>query len=170
MIIYLDVDDVVADWYTAAQEFLKIKWRREDNYRIPYDEWIKLKNASRFYRDLPLKENAHDLVNWCQAYCDTNPGTELRFLTAIPHNNDMPWAIQDKVWWCHEHFPDIPCFLGPYSEDKQQHCRPGDILIDDRHSNCEEWIAAGGMAHIYTDWPTCEKWLLETLINGHIPQ
>jgi hypothetical protein len=36
--------------------------------------------------------------------------------------------------------------FGPYSKDKHQHCRPGDILIDDRSSNIEEWQAAGGIA------------------------
>jgi hypothetical protein len=40
------------------------------------------------------------------------------------------------------------------------HCRnPGDILIDDRRSNCEEWIAVGGAAHQYKEWPECKVWL-----------
>ena len=36
--------------------------------------------------------------------------------------------------------------FGPYSKDKWQHCNAGDILIDDRQSNIDEWRAAGGIA------------------------
>jgi 5'(3')-deoxyribonucleotidase len=165
MIIYLDIDDVVADWHEAAQVFLKRRWDKTGE-RIPHDEWERIKDNSRFYRDLPLREGANELVAWCKAYADTNPGTEVRFLTAIPKGNDMPWAVQDKVWWAHEHFPGIPLFIGPYSHDKHVHCQPGDILIDDRTSNCEEWIAAGGKSHIYRHWSECQKWLEDTLIYG----
>ena len=61
-----------------------------------------------------------------------------------------------------EHFPNIPVFFGPFSYDKYRHCAsPEDILIDDRTSNCEEWISAGGKAHIYRNWPDCKVWLEE---------
>jgi hypothetical protein len=36
--------------------------------------------------------------------------------------------------------------FGPFSKDKYVHCHAGDVLIDDRTSNCEEWRAAGGIA------------------------
>jgi 5'(3')-deoxyribonucleotidase len=160
------MDDVVADWYTAAQDFLKLRWKREDNYRIPHDEWVKLKNASRFYRNLPLKEHAHDLVNFCRQLKADGHIKDLLFLSAIPRSNDMPYAIQDKVWWANDHFPGIPVFLGPYSHDKAHHCEQGDILIDDRHSNCEQWEQdGGGLAHIYTTWEKCKPWLISTLIK-----
>ena len=160
--IYLDMDDVVADWHTAAQEFLKMRWEKE-NERIPKSDWDKIKQYSRFYLDLPLKENAYDLVSWVSAYCLTHSGTNARFLTAIPHDDSMPFAAQDKVWWANKHFPGWPVFIGPYSHDKWKHCQPGDILIDDRHSNCNEWVSAGGLAHPYRDWPTCKVWLEQTL-------
>lgn len=162
MIIYLDMDDVVADWHEAAQQFLKRRWDKKGE-RIPQDEWNRIKQNSRFYRHLPLREGARDLVKWVEAYCQAHPGTEYRFLSAIPRDNDMPWAPQDKVWWAHEHFPGWPVFIGPYSHDKHHHCEPGDILIDDRTSNCMEWADAGGRSHIYTNWPECKEWLENTL-------
>ena len=164
MIIYLDMDDVVADWRTAAEEFLQLKFPNGDQWaRIPQDKWIKLKNASRFYRHLPLKEGAVELVEFCKRAVELGMADEVRFLSAIPRNNDMPWAVQDKVWWAHEHFPNIPVFVGPYSHDKHVHCRPGDILIDDRTSNCEDWTRVGGLAHIYRTWEACRPWLEQTL-------
>jgi hypothetical protein len=36
--------------------------------------------------------------------------------------------------------------FGPYSKDKQYHAQPGDILVDDRTSNCTEWNAVHGIA------------------------
>jgi hypothetical protein len=165
MRIFLDMDDVVADWHTAAQNFLKIRWNKEGD-RIPQQDWNRIKMSSRFYRDLPLKENAHDLVQYCRKAVDDGNADSLAFLSALPRNNDMPWAPQDKVWWAHEHFEGIPVFLGPYSSDKWQHCTPGDILIDDRPSNCEEWIKAGGLAHIYLSWELCKPWLDSILLGN----
>ena len=68
------------------------------------------------------------------------------FLTAVPKGNDVKWAFYDKVNWATTHYPDIPVMFGPYSHDKHVHCKLGDVLIDDRTSNCEEWRHAGGVA------------------------
>jgi hypothetical protein len=70
----------------------------------------------------------------------------LMFLTAVPKGNDVKWAFYDKVNWATTHYPDIPVMFGPYSHDKHVHCKLGDVLIDDRTSNCEEWRHAGGVA------------------------
>jgi hypothetical protein len=139
-----------------------MRWHKE-NERIPQEDWDKIKMNARFYRHLPLKENAHDLVQFCRDAVSNGLADELRFLSALPRNNDMTWAVWDKVLWAQEHFPGIPVFLGPYSYDKYKHCKPGDILIDDRTSNCEEWIAAGGHSHIYRTWEACRPWLEQTL-------
>jgi len=162
MKIYLDMDDVVADWMGYARAYLKQpNW--QEGEMLPDSTWRRLKDDQRMYSKLPLKANAYDLVEWCRNYCKAN-NAELYFLSAIPHGNDMPWAVQDKVFWAQEYFPDIPVFLGPYSHQKYMHVRePGDILIDDRRSNCEEWERAGGRAHIYKDWFACKIWLEQTL-------
>ncbi len=159
MNIYLDMDDVVADWINYAKDFLKLRWDHEAGERIPQDEWNHLKNDSRFYLNLPLKAGAMDLVSYCRTLVDTGRAESLQFLTALPHDYSMPYAAQDKVWWADRHFKGIPVFLGPFSHDKWRHCKPGDILIDDRHSNCQEWRDAGGKAHEYRTWESCKLWL-----------
>ena len=169
MIIYLDMDDVVADWRTAAEDFLQLKFPNGDQWaRIPDEKWQELKRNSRFYRHLPRKKDADVLVEYCRMAVAMGEAEDVRFLSAIPHNNDMPWSIQDKVWWAHEHYEGIPVFLGPYSHDKHVHCQPGDILIDDRTSNCEEWIRAGGHAHIYRTWEECKPWLEQILNHPNV--
>ncbi len=72
-------------------------------------------------------------------------------MTAVPKGNDIQYAFFDKVEWAQKYFPGVPVFFGPYSKDKYQHCKVGDILIDDRISNIEEWRAAGGLAIHHVD-------------------
>jgi 5'(3')-deoxyribonucleotidase len=157
--IYLDMDDVVADWLTTAYEILERRWDMGE--RIPNEEWAKLKKEFRFYRNLPLKPGAKELVAYCQNLVATGKADSLYFLTALPHDYSVPYAAQDKVWWANDHFPGIPVFFGPFAHDKWRRCTPGDILIDDKTSNCEEWRGAGGLAHIYKNWEDCEVWLEE---------
>jgi hypothetical protein len=164
MKIFLDMDDVVADWKSFAQSLVGRVWDDKIKH-LPDHEWKKVKEYDRFYRDLPVKAGAHDLVNYCRSYAAEN-NYPLAFLTALPHDDDMPYAAYDKVIWAQHNFPNIPVFFGPYSGDKWKHCTPGDILIDDRISNCNEWTEVGGIAHIYTTWENCKPWI-EEILNGH---
>jgi 5'(3')-deoxyribonucleotidase len=158
------MDDVVADWQGHVEQMLDYKFAKDE--RLPDGKWRRLKDNQRLYSELPVRKGAVELVNWVTDYADAT-GSQVFFLSAIPKGNDMPWAPQDKVFWGQEYFPDIPVFLGPYAHQKYMHVRnPGDILIDDRRSNCEEWERAGGRAHIYKDWFVCKKWLEDTLLNG----
>lgn len=154
------MDEVVADFKSYAEEFFQRKL--DDRERLPPDEWAKLSDNQRLYRDLKVKDGAYELIDCLKKYCNhTNTG--LFFLTAIPRNNDVPYAVMDKVEWCQQYFPGIPVFIGPRSFEKVLRCKPGDILIDDRLSNITEWKNAGGLSHRYTTWPKCKEWLEETL-------
>lgn len=145
---YLDMDGVVADWERAAAEFFGRPQRTPDpttGYSNTPEEWAALKQQSRFYRDLPLMPRVDELVTLARTYRD-RLGWDLLFLTAVPKDDDVPWAYYDKVLWAQERFPDIPVHFGPHSWDKWRHCRPGDILVDDRKDNCQQWRDAGGTA------------------------
>jgi len=145
---YLDMDGVVADWDTAASQFLNRPTRGADprtHYKNTPEEWLRIKTQARFYRTLPLMPRCRELVDLARRYRD-GLGWNLLFLTAVPKDDDVPWAFSDKVLWAQEHFPDIPVHFGPHSWDKYKHCKSGDILVDDRPDNCSSWIAAGGLA------------------------
>ena len=145
---YLDMDGVVADWESAAAEHFGRPVRLNGVERTPSNtpgEWDSIKTQTRFYRTLPLMQRVEELVSLARGYRD-QLGWQLLFLTAVPKNDDMPWAFYDKVLWAGERFPDIPVHFGPHSWDKHKHCGAGDILVDDRASNCTEWRAAGGIA------------------------
>ena len=78
----------------------------------------KVKAKQRFYRDLPIKPGAYELVEYCQDLLSKGKIESLAFLTALPHDYSVPYAAQDKVWWAHERFEGIPVFFGPFSHDK----------------------------------------------------
>lgn len=148
--IYLDMDGVVANWDLAAEQYIG-RPRRPDphdpdaEHRWAHQDWLKIRGNQRFFSDLPLMPGALELADQAREFRDYL-GWELMFLTAIPRHNDCPWAFHDKMTWANRHFPDIPVHFGPYSHDKQTHCRPGDVLVDDRTSNILEWRAQGGTA------------------------
>jgi 5'(3')-deoxyribonucleotidase len=140
--IYLDMDDVIADFKSYAVRVLRKKSNEE---KWPHEDWVRLKDNHRLYRDLDKTVEADQLVDYCRQLCSQH-GWNLMFLTAVPKGNDVHWAFYDKVHWAATHYPDIPVMFGPFSKDKHVHCQSGDVLIDDRTSNCEEWRSAGGIA------------------------
>ena len=137
------MDGVVADWETAAEQH--IQHQRDINSLWPDAEWEKIRGVDHFYRHLPEMPRAHDMIALARRFRD-ELGWNLYMLTAIPHKNDMHHVFHDKIDWVAERWPDVRVHFGPYSHDKHHHCQQGDILVDDRASNCEEWQAAGGQA------------------------
>lgn len=146
--VYLDMDGVVADFNRYARQVL----RRSDfdGHTWPDEEWSRLRDNPRLYQNLEKTEHADQLVAICKKFC-LEKGYNLLFLTAVPKKNDVHWAFYDKVLWAQRYFPEIPVMFGPYSVDKQQHCQPGDILIDDRPANIQEWNSSGGIGIHYRD-------------------
>ena len=145
---YLDMDGVVADWDTAAMAYIgNTHWQDPElgGYSLTADQWNKLAQYTRFYRNLPIMPRSVELVTLARRYRD-ELGWDLLFLTAVSHLNDVPWAYNDKVLWAQDTWHDIPVHFGPHASDKWRHCRPGDILVDDRADNCAQWQQAGGVS------------------------
>lgn len=142
--LYLDMDGVVADWLAGATRIIGYELS-DPNAMYPNEDWAKIRAEKRIFRNLPKTKRADELVALARQFRD-ELGYDLRFLTAIPHNNDVPYCFQDKIEWVQEYYPDIPVFFGPYSVDKWRHCSPGDILVDDRLDNCTTWTEHQGRA------------------------
>ena len=146
--LYIDMDGVVADWDTGCELILGVrrpgKEQNEDG-RWSHEQWLKIRDTQRFFRNLPKMHLADELVDLARRFRDER-NYDVRFLTAIPRGNDAPWSFQDKVDWVRDYYPDIPVFFGPFSHDKKHHCKPNDILVDDRLSNIDDWLEAKGRA------------------------
>jgi len=148
--LYIDMDGVVADFDEYAHRALGFP---PSAGIYPDDKWRQLAKNPRLYRDLIPTSYAHELYQECVKFCLRN-NYKWAFLTAVPKGNDVKFAFYDKVEWAQKHFPGVPVFFGPFSKDKHQHCKPGDILIDDRTSNVEEWRAVGGFAILHKNLET----------------
>lgn len=141
---HLDLDGVVADWITGVAKIVGYELSDPNAY-YPPEDWIKIRDNQRMFLELPKMKHADEMVALARKFRD-ELGYELVFLTAIPHYNDIHWVFWDKMSWVQKYYPDIPVHFGPYSQDKQKHCKPGDILVDDRPDNCDQWTQAGGIA------------------------
>jgi 5'(3')-deoxyribonucleotidase len=140
--IFLDMDGVVADWEARAAQL--VGYSIDSDTRYPDEDWAKLQADDHFYRHLPLCPGAEQLVSTALELGHER-SMPVYFLTALPHKNDMPWSIWDKTQWAMQHFPGVPVWFGPYSVDKYLRAGPGNILIDDRVSNINQWVNAGGI-------------------------
>jgi hypothetical protein len=138
--LYLDMDGVVADFDEYAHRTLGLP---PSGGIYADDQWAKLAANPRLYKELKKTPYADRLVEFCDKISKDNKW-EFKFLTAVPKGNDVPWAFYDKMSWALFYYPSIPVMFGPYSKDKHHHCKPGDILIDDRELNIKDWRAAGG--------------------------
>ena len=146
--LYLDMDGVVADFDEYASRILGPMPPHQGIY--PEEQWQQIASNPRLYRELKKTNYADILVELATHLCKAKEW-ELMFLTAVPKANDLKWAFYDKMIWAQLLFPGIPVMFGPYSKDKWRHCHSGDILIDDRVSNIEEWRSAGGIAIHHTN-------------------
>lgn len=143
--LYIDMDGVVADFNEFARRVLRPEKYDPTSERWGTEEWSTLRDYPHLFRKLPKTAMADQLISLARRFRN-ELGWNLYFLTAVPQKDDVPDAFYDKVCWVQEYYPDITVRFGPHSWDKQKHCVPGDILVDDRMSNCEEWQAVGGIA------------------------
>ena len=139
--LYLDMDGVVADFDEYALRTHSIPAM---GGVYPPEIWEKIAQNKRIYRELKKTSYADMLVETCRELAQSKKW-QLIFLTAVPKGNDVKWAFYDKMIWAQLLYPGIPVHFGPYSKDKYKHCSEGDILIDDRLSNINDWKNAGGV-------------------------
>jgi 5'(3')-deoxyribonucleotidase len=161
--IFLDMDGVVADFDGYAEPL--VGYRTPGGVRYNDPDWKKISANKRLYSQLAKCPNADRVVNEVLRIANEH-GYEVRFLTAIPRQNDVPWAFWDKIKWIERYYPNIPVWFGPYSVDKQVHYQPGDILIDDRDSNIEEWRSRGGRAILHEGDVIATLFELRSLVDG----
>lgn len=168
--IYIDLDDVTADFIGYVNKALGTNY--PIGVGVSQADWLTIRDShNRIFADL---EPSADFVQIFRRIVETVGPNNAAFLTALPHPDPhCTWAYapMDKVGWvtqyCIDNGPEyaIPIFLGPYAHDKYKHCEVGDMLIDDNATNCAEWEAAGGIAHLYRTAADCQLFL-DTIFNN----
>lgn len=140
-IIYVDMDGVLVNFNGRIRELFGKDFIDLDNNWV----WNVLLKIPNLYRDLNPMDDY--LVLW-SAIRHLNP----KILTAIPSKVEMSIeAMQDKIEWIEKHInKNIEVLFGPYSINKQNYCRYGDVLIDDNYLNINQWNAKGGIGILHT--------------------
>ena len=141
MIIFVDMDEVIADTYGAHIELYNAEFSQQLNTQICLgsEVWQKVPkehqksvrlHATRkgFFRDLnPIKYSQEILKELSEKH-------EVYIASAAMQ---YPNSLKDKSNWLDEHFPFIPWKKRILCGDK--HILSGDVLIDDRSYNLEHF-------------------------------
>ena len=146
MIIHLDMDGVLADF---KGYWFKLTGRRCDDYNRG-EFWKEAVQYPNIYWELSPMKDSRFLVDNIK---DMIKGKDIQIeiLTALPSMAEFPLAAKHKEAWVKKHFSGKWKFkTGPFAVDKQKHAKPGDILIDDKSRNIDQWKAAGGTGILHT--------------------
>lgn len=157
-IIYLDLDDTLADTSKNIIEYFKVKdftihSKRSllKNFMSVFKIWLKIKNDHSFWEQIPLK---HDAVEIYETSLKITPN--IHILTALPiifykkNTQQFISAAQAKKKWVKKHFPNIPDenIHVVYAREKHFMIKEDPtrfILIDDSKTNIKRWTKIGGI-------------------------
>ncbi|HEX2547227.1 MAG TPA: hypothetical protein VHL79_20255 [Ramlibacter sp.] len=138
--LYLDCDGVLADFDRGAEQVLGLPPRVFQDRHGAGRFWARLAKAPDFFATLPLMPGATKLF---EAVRHLHP----IILTGVPRGN---WASAQKVRWAEQHFPGTK-IITTLARDKRNHCKHGDVLVDDTLKYQHLWEEAGGIFVHYRD-------------------
>lgn len=162
--IFIDYDDVLVDWCTAACEThgldlkqSEVRQQIENNWG-GIDKWVSEEQlwekihalGDSWWANLPLLPWAYSLYEGLKTI------GEVCILTAP---SDHPSCAAGKVASIKKHFNTRDFLIG---KPKYMCAGQNAVLIDDRPMNCEKFVERGGQAFC---WPNAVKLLR---LGGHV--
>ncbi len=151
----IDLDGVIYNFKKRAEEILGRELVGNNDNSI----WEVLIHHQYIYSELELLPDALELWEYLKPY---NPF----ILTALPRTKTFPLAEKHKrESVARDLGPEVVVKVGPYARDKQNHCIPGALLIDDNAINGAQWSNKGGVFIFHIDTKTTIKALKEIGYN-----
>jgi hypothetical protein len=145
--LWLDLDGTLADFREGVwQLFPHLRGTDPDAImqHMGKDKFWEAANKADFFNSLPPFDYTAGMVRQLQGVCITY-GYTLGVLTAVPNNGEArDAATTQKLNWSLMHVGANVKFVACLASEKPQHCKPGDILVDDRVDYRHSWIAEGG--------------------------
>ena len=131
--LYLDLDGVLADFDGGAEAVFGMAAKDFQDLYGPGRFWGRLAKTPDFYDKLEVLPDAMELFEAVR---------QLRpiILTGLPIGK---WAEPQKRRWVERHFPGVQV-ITTLARKKSEHCRPGDVLVDDQEKYRDLWEQAGG--------------------------
>ena len=136
--IYCDMDGVLVDfikgYYELTGRDITGQYHTDKRFWEPID-----KAGVEFWINLNWTPDGKTLWDYIKKY---NP--ELLSSPSIQNDSRV-----GKAKWVERELPGVHLILRSAGK-KQEFATPNSILIDDRDSNIEQWVAAGGIAILHT--------------------
>ena len=141
--IYSDMDGVLVDFNERFKRFsggIPPK-DYEDKYgREKFWDLIDKETGVRFWVGMPWMSDGKQLWDYIKTYNPT--------LLSSPSRSNS--SRMGKRIWRKRNLPSTKLVLAQASK-KQNYANPDSILIDDRASNIDQWVKAGGIGILHTD-------------------
>ena len=144
MTLYLDMDGVIADFFTGfAHKFGKDHWKKIHNKEKAITEL----QGTDFFNTLDTFETSEKLVNFAKAVGDWG-------ICSSPLRGDRDnSAYWKRVWLTrHGYMPSIDKLI--FTGQKERYATERfsgvpNILVDDKPDNISRWISKGGIGILY---------------------
>ena len=151
MIIYIDLDGVLADFDGYYQEITGLTPKAYESIYGTEKFWEQIYKDGDYFNRLEKTSFADRLISFV---FDVFPDVEKKILTALPRDYNNEFKTQ-KIRWVQRYYGDLfsieQILLSPSGEGKAQFAQPGDILIDDMQKNIDAWNAVGGNGVLVSD-------------------
>ncbi len=133
--VALDMDGVLADFDKAI---LRVSGYHPSEL-TEAEIWGHVRNTKDFFLTL---EKTPECGTILRAVLELIPLYRLRIVTALPRRDTVPDAAGQKTRWVRTvlGLGTVPVVTMVGSKNKWKYAMPGELLIDDRPSNCREWI------------------------------
>jgi hypothetical protein len=139
-VIYCDMDGVLTDFEERFEYFSGMGPRE---YEKEFDKkkfWNLIDKAGLgFWVGMKWMPDGHQLWNYIKQYSPT-------ILSAPSNQNESRLG---KRLWVKNNIPGSKLILSK-AVDKKNYSQKNHILIDDRASNIQDWIGAGGIGILHT--------------------
>jgi hypothetical protein len=147
--IYVDMDGVLADFFTAWGELMGVDdWRNIDKKHDINDALQKIRDTDNFWLNIPVTANAKKLLDLIK---DVKGSYSICSSPLPGDKNSEP----HKKQWIKKHLVSFPPEEIIITHNKPQYATQPDgtpnILIDDYGKNIQSWEAAGGVGFKHKD-------------------
>ena len=140
--LYLDMDGVIADFYTLLSEWFKVDHWKEIKTR---EEILERLKGSSFFSEIPVFSNTYLILDIVDYYTEGNWS-----ILSTPLEGDFENSVKHKDIWLDRVLEQagietIRTRNRFYSHKKWEFAAPNTVLIDDRPQNINDFIKAGGL-------------------------
>ena len=139
-VIYSDMDGVITDFDERFMKYSKgippSQYESENGKEAFWD--LITKEGVKFWVGMDWMPDGKTYWKYIEKY---NP-----ILLSAPSREES--SKLGKRLWVKKNLPGTKLMLA-YAKDKQKEAAPNHILIDDRKSNIDEWIANGGIGILH---------------------